>query len=411
MNLNLRLIGVGLGAFLLVFAGSYRSAIGQDGQSGSVEQLSTAECNPSLSDDCARLRHQLGRRLFDVETFGGNGRTCRTCHTKKNGTFSPEEARTRLAEDPNDPLFLHDGLDDGVAGTSRITEHGTVRIEIPLPSDVTLADDPARRSVIVNRGTPTTMNTPTFDRLLMYDTREPNLQQQAFNAIRGHAQSTRLPNVLELDLIREFQQTDSRFFSSDELQGFANGAAPPRLPSGSTESETRGAAMFADGPFIGRDASQRLTGLCTTCHAGPMLNQFGPNNGVGPPGGRRADILVSQTNLIGNPVYSFVVTNLDGSVVVVDSPDPGVMLNMQLPAPPPGSGFPPQPRSFFANVFKIPTLWGVERTAPYFHDNSAKTLEDVAAHYATYFRDTPRFGFEFTVQDQSDMVAFLKLLR
>jgi cytochrome c peroxidase len=141
-----------------------------------------------------------------------------------------------------------------------------------------------------------------------------------------------------------------------------------------------------------------------------MLNQFARINPVGPPGGRRADIGVSQRNLLRNPVYSFVVTNQDGSVVVVNSPDPGVMLTTPLPAPPPGSGFPTQPRSFFADVFKIPTLWGVAGTAPYFHDNSAKTLEDVAEHYQFYFA-TGDVRFDFTEQDKADMVAFLKLLR
>ncbi len=71
------------------------------------------------------------------------------------------------------------------------------------------------------------MNTPALDRFLMYDTREPNLQQQAFNAIHGHAQNTREPTALELDLIKEFQQTDSRFFSSEALRDFANGGLRP----------------------------------------------------------------------------------------------------------------------------------------------------------------------------------------
>jgi cytochrome c peroxidase len=115
-----------------------------------------------------------------------------------------------------------------------------VRIEIPLPPDVILADDPTRRSVILNRGTPTTLNTPALDPMLMYDTREPNLELQAFNAIHGHAQNTREPTALELDLIREFQQTDSRFFSSEALRAFANGGPPPQLPPGTTESERRG---------------------------------------------------------------------------------------------------------------------------------------------------------------------------
>ena len=363
-----------------------------------------------LGVDPAKKRLQEGRRLFDVETFDGNGRTCRTCHSKKTGTFSPEEARARLLEDPNDPLFLHDGLDDGVDGTTRITEHATVRIEIPLPPGVVLVNDPSRRSVILNRGTPTTMNTPALDPMLMYDTREPNLLVQAFDAIRDHAQNKRQPTALELDLIKEFQQTDSRFFSSQALRDFANGGPPPQLPSGTTDSERRGRAMFDNVPFNPQAGTTR--GICSACHSGPMLNRAAAGNPFGlPPGGLRASIGVSERNLIGNPVYSFVVTNQDGSVVVInDTPDPGAMLNNPPPGAPPG--VPAPPRSFFANFFKILPLWGVRDTAPYFHDNSAKTLEDVAEHYAFFFSTSPGTqGFVFTAQDQADVVAFLKLLR
>jgi hypothetical protein len=218
MDVKPRVVAVAGCALLLFVARPYGGVSGQETSSGSVEQTLSPDCDPTLSDACARVRLRAGRKLFDVETFGGNGRTCRTCHSNRTGTFSPEDALARLAEDPNDPVFLHDGLDDGVAGTSRITEHATVRIEIPLPPSVVLLDDPSRRSVIFNRGTPTTMNTPALDPMLMYDTREPNLQSQAFNAIHGHAQNTREPTALELDLIKEFQQTDPRFFSSDALR-------------------------------------------------------------------------------------------------------------------------------------------------------------------------------------------------
>src|SRR6476620_2735806 len=56
-----------------------------------------------------------GQRLFDHETFGGNGRTCRTCHSGDDGTVDPEEVASRLALNPLDPLFVHDGLDDFVS--------------------------------------------------------------------------------------------------------------------------------------------------------------------------------------------------------------------------------------------------------------------------------------------------------
>jgi hypothetical protein len=68
------------------------------------------DCDPTLPDQCAERRLRQGRRLFDAETFGGNGRMCRTCHSKKTGTFSPEEAQARLAEDPSDPLSFTTAL-------------------------------------------------------------------------------------------------------------------------------------------------------------------------------------------------------------------------------------------------------------------------------------------------------------
>ena len=394
-------------ALLFVIAGPYPGAIGRETRISAAGQSGSLDCNPALSNACAKARLKEGRRLFDVERFGGNGRTCRTCHSNRTGTFSPQEALARLIEDPSDALFVHDGLDDGVTGTERITQHATVRIEIALPADVILADDPARRSVILNRGTPTTLNTPALDPMLMYDTREPNLQLQAFNAINGHAQNTREPTALELDLIKEFQQTDPRFFSSEALRVFANGGPAPQLPPGTTESERRGRAMFDNVPFDG----VTTRGICNICHSGPMLNRFAAGNAFGfPPGGRRASIGVSERNLMGNPVYTFLVREPDGGTFTITTPDPGAMLNDPPPSAPPG--VPTPPRSFFANFFKIPSLWGVQETAPYFHDNSAKTLEDVAKFYALFFLDSPSTrGFVFTEQDQADMVAFLKLLR
>ena len=134
-------------------------------------------------------------------------------------------------------------------------------------------------------------------------------------------------------------------------------------------------------------------------------NQFIP----APPfrrGGRFQTVLVSELNEAGNPVIDFLFKNPDGTTTAVSSPDPGRALI---------TGRTDVPESL--NAFKIPTLWGVAQTAPYFHDNSAKTLEDVVKHYAKFFAiiSTPPAGgppgIDLTAQDQADMVAFLKLLR
>ena len=37
-----------------------------------------------------------GKFFFDKETFGGNGRTCVTCHSEKTGTFPIEEAQISI---------------------------------------------------------------------------------------------------------------------------------------------------------------------------------------------------------------------------------------------------------------------------------------------------------------------------
>ena len=66
--------------------------------------------------------------------------------------------------------------------------------------------------------------------------------------------------------------------------------------------------------------------------------------------------------------------------------------------------------------FKIPSLRNIRKTAPYFHNNGAKTLEDVLRHYTLFFIIATPVVFPgaaptvLTEQDQADIIAFLKLL-
>jgi cytochrome c peroxidase len=203
---------------------------------------------------------QDGKRIFERETFGGNGRTCATCHTSETGTISPADALRRFTANPKDPLFMHDGSDDGQGhGVSRMLKDATILVEIPLPTNVSLADDPNARSVVLRRGIATTLNTPALDPVLM----------------------------------------------------------------------------------------------------------------------------------------------LDGPTVV--TPDPGRALVT-------GIGPADDPTFENVNAFKISPLRGIRNTAPYFHDNSAKTLEDVVRHYALFFAFVSNNVIVLSEQDQADIVAFLKLL-
>ncbi|HEY7184599.1 MAG TPA: hypothetical protein VIC84_24385 [Blastocatellia bacterium] len=54
--------------------------------------------------------------------------------------------------------------------------------------------------------------------------------------------------------------------------------------------------------------------------------------------------------------------------------------------------------------FKTPTLRALAARAPYFHNGSARTLEDVVRHYER------RLGFAFTDQERADLAAFLGAL-
>jgi len=360
-----------------------------------------------------------GQRLFDHETFGGNGRTCRTCHSGDDGTIDPAEVAKRLAADPSDPLFRHDGLDDFLSGTTRIAADATILIERELPQGVILVDNPAATSVVVARGVPSTVNTPALDPALMYDIRNADLQDQAAGAIDRHAQATVAPTADQLNAIAEFQQTDNQFFSSKALKSFAAGGPPPALPLGRTASEKRGRDFFVDAPW--NPPSKK--GACAVCHSGPMLNtanEFTEASTGAPPGWRAFDIGVSFRNIPNNPVHTFTVTDSCDTTLVVSSPDPGIMLTDVYNIPLLASFLPPKEAcilhpGFFANMFKTPQLWGVRNTAPYFHDNSAKSLRDVLEQYKFFF--TSNLGVPITDsnilltdQDVEDILAFLRLL-
>ena len=167
--------------------------------------------------------------------------------------------------------------------------------------------------------------------------------------------------------------------------------------------------MFDNVPFDG--VSTR--GICNSCHSGPMLNRAAAGNPFGlPPGGLRAGIGVSERNLIGNPLYSFVVTNQDGSVVVIDpTPDPGAMLEQSAP----------EGAARGADTSEVLLCEPLQNPAAVGCKGHGSVLPRQLREDARGRRGALRIllphqsesttGFVFTQQDQADMVAFLKLLR
>jgi hypothetical protein len=390
---------------------------GGGGADGGTGGITTPPPPPPPAEDLIAM----GERLFDVETFGGNGRTCVTCHMPETGTITLEAIAARLLTSPSEPLFRHDGLDGGVNGTTRIVREGTIRVELTLPPSVTLVDDPTRRTIVFNRGVPSTVNSPSLDggsfAALMFDLRNDNLQDQARDAIAGHSKGTVPATTEQLNAIAAFEQQGARSFSSAALRANARGGARVELPQGTTESERNGRLFFLES---GVDGTKQ--GMCGECHGGPNLNEvtaLGKRESAGAPfplpiGARFASALVSERNLPNNPLFRFRVDNGAGDVRLVISPDPGIMLTQRqssrhLAFHLPADAHP----AVTLNLFKTGSLWGIKRTPPYFHDNSAKTLRDVVDHYADHlFKQFPFAGVvnTLTEQERIDIVAYLNLL-
>lgn len=328
-----------------------------------------------------------GKRLFERETFDGNGRTCDTCHTKDTGALSPSQVQAAFAHDPSDPLFRAIDSDDGTgASYDRLLSDATVFVSIPLPPGWTLADDPSATMVTLARGVSTTMNVPSLDDIFMADARFDNLEDQALGAINAHAEPGRQPTVEELEAIAEHQQT-KKFFNNKALEKWAlKGGPPPSLPPGKTAAEIRGREWFVPGP----------NGACAFCHAGPMLDEtsaFLPTPPL-PPGTRIFTAFVSELNPGNRPLITFIVDNGDGTNTIVETPDPGRALITGNLAD--------------LNLFRTPTLWGVKHTAPYFHDNSAADLPALMDHYSDYFVIA---GFPALTEEQkTDIIAYMNLL-
>jgi cytochrome c peroxidase len=66
-------------------------------------------------------------------------------------------------------------------------------------------------------------------------------------------------------------------------------------------------------------------------------------------------------------------------------------------------------------AFKTPTVRDITRTAPYMHDGSQKTLEEVVEFYDKGGEPNPRLDFRMvklnlTAQEKADLVSFMKAL-
>jgi cytochrome c peroxidase len=316
----------------------------------------------------------------DFPNVHSNGRSCATCHVPEEAfQLSPanvelrfQSLQQRRLSDPtaDDPLFRSIDANDFADDFTNLRQHALVRVVIKLPVGpngqklVWPVNDPTATSVAAWRSTPSVLNT-AFTAPYQQDRRIATLQEQALGALDGHAEITTQPNSRFLDDVAAFEKVLFSSASVERLAGaLAAGQPPPPTDPFLTPLEQEGKARFIR--------------HCVNCHGGPTQTVPLPTLA---PGIR--NIRISKP--VPPPVahLPFAVSPLPprewmfqapGQAVptLVRSTDPGMALI---------SGNVAQ-----LNFFDIPPLYGISKTAPYFHDNSAATLEDVLRHYQADFK-------------------------
>jgi cytochrome c peroxidase len=407
--------------------------------------------------------------------LGTNDRTCFSCHQPQNGwTVSAASVQARFyASFGDDPIFrLVDGatcptedissIEAKHQAYSLLLSKGLIRIGLPVPAApqfrITSVEDPYNCNTNPATGlTSTTTGIVSVYRrplpatnlgflsTIMWDGREPTLQQQGIDATRIHAQATTDPNTTQQQQIVNFESgvitaqlfdNKVKFLNADgatggpvtlqkQVAGFFVGINDPLglNPKGTPFTPTifdlyqawksiggsgdeagyrlsvaRGEDLFNDTPInitgvAGlNDALNQpsISGFCGTCHDTPdvgnhsvkaPLNIGIANAGVGAP---------PALDISGLPIFTLqcVAGPLAGKNFIVT--DPGRALI---------SGN-------CADIGKLkgPILRGLAARAPYFHNGSAATLLDVVNFY------DQRFNIGFTEQDRRDLAAFLQTL-
>jgi cytochrome c peroxidase len=383
-----------------------------------IEAAAAERAESGLAQSDAEKRTiVLGAENFFRPFPGGNGRSCATCHNPRDGfSLSPAtvEARWQRLQrarrhnpEATDPLFLPIDADDGRSDFTRLRTRALFKVRVPLPSRVRLTDDPSATHVTLSRAA-TPLNMLALTGPYLQDRSAATLEAQALAAVNQHMQPTAPPTRDFLDSVAEFER---QIFSSPKVRSLAAaidaGRPLPNLDPPLTEVERIGKAKFDD--------------FCGRCHGGPAQVQnlenriFPPFDGstnpaslnvvVSNPPPKGFPFSVIQGPRFDLPTQRFSVDLPDGTTVILESSDPGTVLTDKQAVETVGG-------NQVFNRFDIPQLYGINATAPYFHDHRAKTLEEVVEHYQSFFTfinvvrgfPLPRIPDE----DVAPIVAYLK---
>jgi cytochrome c peroxidase len=329
----------------------------------------------------------------------GNGRSCATCHRPEdNFSLTPAtvearyqalQARRKYNPNADDPLFRSIDADDFKEDFTTLRTKALVRVVVPLPQNVKLADDPAATSVALWRAVPTVINAG-LSAPYQYDGRLATLKLQALSAMQTHGEVTREPKQKVLQRLEAFQR---HLFSSPGVRKLANalehGAPPPDPTPHLNALERAGKSTFEQ--------------FCTSCHGGPTQTvnadaRFLPVAQRGPAVGAQPFVnIFVQTPRPPAPFFNGLPSaNLLARTYLVTAPDGKTVTSVVTTDP--GRGLISGDIRDFGRL-DVPTLFGVSKKAPYFHDNSAATLEQVIQQYQALF------GFIKFLEETQDFFA------
>ena len=373
--------------------------------------------------------------------LGGNGRACSDCHMdSENSQLTPAAAQARFAKmtstGVDDPLFRAIDADDfrvnGAAARdfTNLTQNGLVRVTIPLPANVKLLDCGAAvpcpasakatsetvadvwRSVppILNvkitgpdGAGPSSARAPNPNGGYQLDGRIDTLQNQALGALRNHAGTTVDAPARFLDDLAAFQNTQ---FSSPSVKvlsdAMAAGTSPLPDPDPTLNAlEAAGKVVFnracaqCHGDLGGHPSGStpilqgtpgtptaiiRYHVIATACprpvdNISPPRFSFAPCSASQMKNVRTYEITNSGVAPSGTPCGG--AAPQPACVTRVTTTDPGRLLL---------TGYPVAGGPGDIEHMDNPNLRGISRTAPYFMNNTAATLEEVLDHYKQFFK-------------------------
>ena len=404
---------------------------GDQGDNVAVTDECTSAANTPVDSAFCRGKANFHDRA--LSGLGGNGRACSDCHMDgENFQLTPAAAQARLAKmtltGVDDPLFLaidaNDFRTNGAAARdfTNLTENGLVRVTLALPANVKLLDCgatvlcpasalPTSETVAdVWRSTPSIfeVNITGPDGAAPASPRGPNqsggyqldgridtLQNQALSALRNHAGTAVDPPASFLDDLAAFQKTQ---FSSPSVKALSDAMATGTTPLPDPDPvlnalETAGKTVFnrscaqchgnLDGhpsgstPLIGLTRYHNIFSACPrpVDNVNPPRFSFAPCSPSQMKNVRTYEITNSGVAPSGTPCGG--AAPQPACVTRVTTSDPGRMLL---------TGYPLAGGQGDIQAMDTPNLRGIGRTAPYFTNNSALTLEEMLEHYKQFFK-------------------------